>query len=130
MKKNKLPFWQLSLIFGMITLLALGISYGYGIEQNTGMMSQMMGSSMGNMMGSMHVQNITIPYLIRQQQMMESTTGQNQDHASHHQDSSPLKTTHYLTTITIAVLLPLILAGTAFLAIIWFGKTGKGGGKH
>lgn len=130
MQKNKLPFWQLSTIFIMITLLTLGISYGYGIEQNTGMMSQMMGSSMGNMMGSMHAQNITIPDLIRQQEMMEAATGQNQDHASHHEDAGPLKTTHYLTTATIAVLLPLILAGTVFLAIIWFGKTVKGGGKH
>lgn len=128
MPKNKLPFWQLSLIFGVITLLATGISYGYRIETN--MMSQMMGSTMGNMMGSMHAENITIPDLIRQEQMMETATVQSQDHESHHQDSGSLKTTHYLTTITIVVLLPLILASTVFLTIIWFGKTGKGGSKH
>jgi len=116
--KKKIHFWQLVLIFGAITILALAVSYGYGYRKQASMMTQ----SMGNMMGSMHLRNITIGDLVKQQEQMEMVQGQNQsqNHSSHHGESNSfLKTAHYLTTATIIILLPFIVAGTVFLAIIW-----------
>ncbi|MCX7746548.1 MAG: hypothetical protein N2645_06625 [Clostridia bacterium] len=130
--KKKLHFWQLAIIFGAITILGLAAAYGYGARDQAGMMSQ----SMGNMMGSMHLKNITLGDLLRREEQMEMMQGQNQNpnqaagqaaqqrgtasHSGHHGGSgSFLKTAHYLTTGTIIILLPFIVAGTIFLAIIW-----------
>lgn len=108
-------FWQLVLIFGAITVLALAASYGYSRTQQAGMM----GSSMGNMMSSMHLRNITVNDLIRQQEQVETATGQDSMASHHGEGNGFLKATHTLTTATIIILLPFIIAGTVFLTIIW-----------
>lgn len=118
MDKRKLNFWQLSIIFGAITIIALAVSYGYGYKKQASMMNK----SMGNMMSSMHLRNVTIYDLINRQEQMEALQGQNQsqNHSSHHSESNSfLKVTHYLTTATMVILLPFIIAGAVFLAIIW-----------
>lgn len=118
--KNKRPFWQLSTVFIILILFVLSISYGYEITENTGMM----GKSMAGMKASMIGPNITINDLLKQPESMMNASGQG--HSEHHAELSELQFTHYITTIIIIVLMPLILAGTVFLTIIWFGATGKG----
>lgn len=113
--KKKLLFWQLVLIFGAITVLALAASYGY----NRPPQGSMMGASMGSMMGSMHLQSATVRDLFRQQEQVETTIGQDSMTSHHSQESGLLKATHILTTATIVLLLPFIIAGTVFLAILW-----------
>ncbi|MFZ5986452.1 MAG: hypothetical protein ACOYWZ_04910 [Bacillota bacterium] len=116
--KKKLHFWQLVIIFGALTILSLSVSYGFGYRKQTSMMNE----SMGGMMRSMHLRNITIGDLIKQQEHAEVVLGQkqSQNHNSHHgQSYSFLRAVHYLTTATIVILLPFITAGTIFLAIIW-----------
>ncbi|MCX8131823.1 MAG: hypothetical protein N3I35_17220 [Clostridia bacterium] len=113
--RKKLYFWRLALIFGAITVLALAVSFGFNREREAGMMD----TSMGNMMSSMHLKNITVSDLIKQQEKMESVTGQDSMAGHHSGVSSFLNSAHYLTTATIIILLPFIVAGTIFLAIIW-----------
>ncbi|MBC7766269.1 MAG: hypothetical protein H7Y41_07260 [Hyphomonadaceae bacterium] len=117
--KNKLPFWQLSILFGLITIIALGLSYGEPREAVKGMMGQ----SMGDMMGSEHLKNATIQDLIRQlktDKAMANTVNDSSSHDSHHEGTNSfLKTMHYLTTATIVLMLPFIIAGTIFLTIVW-----------
>lgn len=115
LNKKKLHFWQLVLTFGAITVLALAASYGYNRTQQT----NMMGLSMGNMMSSMHLKNITVNDLIRQQEQVEAATGQDSMASHHNNGNGFLKTIHILTTASIIILLPFIVAGTVFLAIIW-----------
>jgi len=114
--KKKLHFWRLSLIFGTITILALMVAYGYAGPRK----EDHMGTSMGSMMKESHLRNASISDLIVQQEQMEKVTG-NDSMASHHAGSgSFLGITHTLTTGTVVILLPFIIAGTVFLAIVWF----------
>lgn len=115
--KKKYHFWQLALIFGAITVLALAASYGFA----RGRKATMMGQSMGNMMQGMHLRDITIGDLVRRQEMDETAwSTQPQGMESHHQSTgSMLESMHQLTTSVIIVLLPLILGGVIFLAILW-----------
>jgi hypothetical protein len=81
----------------------------------------MMDQSMGNMMGQNHLKEITIRDLILREEQSETT--QTDEHAQHHSsEGSPLSALYRITTLTIAVLIPFILAGTIFLMIIWFDK--------
>lgn len=114
--KKKIHFWQLAFIFGSITIITLAISYG----SFQGNVSQIMSGSMGGMM-QMHLEDVTVRDLIVKQEQMESTQLQtSQDHSSHHgETNSFLSAVYFLTTATIVVLLPFILAGTIFLTIIW-----------
>ncbi|MCX7923088.1 MAG: hypothetical protein N3B21_13920 [Clostridia bacterium] len=116
--KRKLHFWQLVFVFGAITILALAANYGYGSMKQPGMMND----TMGSMMGLMHLKNITVSDLVKQQERLESIQGQaqTQNHSNHHATSgSFLKTAHYLTTAAVILLLPFIIAGSIFLAIVW-----------
>ncbi|KNY28064.1 hypothetical protein [Pseudobacteroides cellulosolvens] len=118
MDKKKLRFWRLAITFVEITILALIVSYGYGYRKQASMMNK----TMGNMMSSMHLGNITLSDMIKEQEQIEGLQEQNQSqsHNSHHsQSDSFLTATHYLTTATIVILLPFIIAGSVFLAIIW-----------
>lgn len=76
----------------------------------------MMGQSMGNMMASMHLKNINIRDLFYQKESMNMMQGM-QPH--HNNQSGFLIISHYLTTGTIIILLPFIIAGSVFLAILW-----------
>ena len=114
--KKKIHFWQLTFIFGLITFLAL--IYSYGNDQ--GNQSQMMGDTMGEMMG-MHLNNVTVSDLIAQEGQMDTTAqSQVQDMSSHHSETNSfVNAVHLLAIATIVILLPFIIAGTVFLAIIW-----------
>lgn len=113
--KKKIHFWQLAFIFGLITFLAL--TYAYGNDQ--GNQSQMMSDTMGEMMG-MHLNNVTVSDLIAQQDTMTQSQSQVQDMSSHHSETNSfVSAVHLLSIATIVILLPFIIAGTVFLAIIW-----------
>ncbi|PKM94458.1 MAG: hypothetical protein CVU84_10330 [Firmicutes bacterium HGW-Firmicutes-1] len=116
MVKKKLAFIKLSAFFGMITLLT--IFFLWGNKSSTTSPASMMGQSMGDMMSGEHLQDITVRELILQQDQIEESQDIDSQ-ASHHSSEGFLKTAHYLSTATIVILLPFILAGTIFLAIIW-----------
>lgn len=81
----------------------------------------MMDQSMGSMMSSMHLQEVTLNDLIRQEEQVETPAADGDEHSGHHSETGGfLETTNKLTTGTIIILLPFIIAGTVFLAIIWF----------
>lgn len=111
--KKKRHFWQLSFIFISITIVSL--LYNWQYKSNLQSSMSMMTQSMGNMMSSMHLQNIKLEDLFKQEK--ESVENVN---ASHHDSQDPkLKRVHYFTTIIIIVLIPFIVAGSIFLAIVW-----------
>ncbi len=116
MNKKKLPFIQLAAIFGLITLIAL--FYSWGSSPNTMSSPSMMEQSMGSMM-KMHLENVTVAELVKQKQPVQAAQV-GDDAASHHNEQySFLKIMHFLTTATIVILLPFIIAGAVFLGIIW-----------
>lgn len=123
LRGNKQPFWHLCLIFGSITLLIAGLSLGYGQNQINGMMSD----SMGNMMKTMELSEVTIQDIIRQYE--PSVNGQDQEHSGHHDEAGSMKMIHDFSISTIVLLLPLILAGSLFLTIAWFGTNNEKGGE-
>ena len=114
--KKKIHFWQLTFIFGLITFLALTYAY----ENDRGNQSQMMSGTMGEMMG-MHLNNVTVSDLIAQQEQIDTMAqSQAQDMSSHHSGTNSfVSAIHLLAIATIVILLPFIIAGTVFLAIIW-----------
>lgn len=113
---KKINFWRLAFVFSAITILALVVSYG----SYRGDQSMMMSGTMGDMM-QMHLGEVTIQDLITQQEQAEvQYQTQTQDHSSHHgEGNSYIAAVHFLTTATIVLLLPFIVAGSVFLAIIW-----------
>ena len=123
MAKRKMPFIKLSIIFVLIILLAIFFSWGNNNEM--GVQSSMMDQSMGNMMGENHLKDITVRDLIIQEEQIETvqTQANEESNASHHDSNgSLLETLHKITTITIVVLLPFIIAGSVFLMIVWFDR--------
>ncbi|MBB6215474.1 hypothetical protein HNQ80_001563 [Anaerosolibacter carboniphilus] len=109
--KKKHHFLQLSVIFGALVTLSLLANWGYNAGLETGM--TMMGQSMGNMMQTMHGQEITVSDLIRQEEKIETATQQE----NHHESESSF---FNAATGLMMVSLPFIIAGTIFLAIMWF----------
>lgn len=122
--KKKRNFLILVFIFASITMIKL--TYDWQFNSNSS--ESMMTDSMGNMMSSMHLQNITMEDLIRQQEQMDNTMTVNDEHSNHHSGGNGFMTAiHKLTTGTIVILLPFIIAGTIFLTIVWFKKSKPGG---
>ena len=124
MSKKKLHFYQLTIVFGTIVTLTLLYNWGNNGSTETG--SSMMGQSMGKMMSSMHLKNVTLKDLINGESQKNMNMNRASDRASgsdtssHHESGSDfMKVSNLLTTGTIIVLLPFIIAGSIFLAIIW-----------
>lgn len=118
--KKKLHFFRLCIIFGIITIFALLNEWSK--PQSWQANNSMMSGSMGSMMSSMHLSNITLDDLIVQKEAQEApvNAGSNDSTSSHHNaKDSELGRAHYFTTLSIVVLLPFIVAGTMFLAIVW-----------
>lgn len=117
LSEKKHHFLQLVVVFSAVTVLALLSAWGYRDyeEKSSGMMWQ----SMGNMMSSVHARNAKLSDLLVQQESAESMNNSQSSMVSHHQASGAMKTTHYFTTAIIVILLPLILACTVFLAVVW-----------
>jgi len=116
MNKKKLPFIQLAAIFGSITLMVLFYSWGSAPSDSSS--SSMMEQSMGDMM-KMHLENVTVADLVKQNEQMEVSQGGDSQASHHEAQYGFLKIMHYLTTATMVILLPFIIAGTVFLGIIW-----------
>ena len=112
--KKKHHFLQLAVVFGAVTIISLLSVWGYRSETETGM--SMMGQSMGSMMQTMHASNITVGNLLIQEEQMETATGME---GHHNNQDEFLKISHFVTTATVVILLPFILAGSVFLGIIW-----------
>lgn len=110
--KKKLNFWRLALLYLGATILILFFLWSSPYKPN----SQMMDSSMGNMMKTMHLSNITIYDLMRNEGAEQSSNEMD----SHHQDkSSSVYNMGIMTTSIIFLLLPFIIGGTIILAIVW-----------
>lgn len=114
LNRKKLHFYQLSFVFGALIIITLLFQRELTsrIEPSEDMMTQ----SMGNMMSSMHLKNINLTSLFASER--ESKSDMNMS-SSHESNNSVIKGIHYVTTITIVALLPFIIAGVIFLAIIW-----------
>lgn len=115
--KKKLNFWRLFIGFGGLVLIAL-MFLRTGPQEPT---AQMMTGSMASMMANMHGSNITLNDFFATVDSADQSSGEADTHASHHEGApSIMKTTNYLTTAIIFLLLPLILGGSILLAIAWF----------
>ncbi|MFZ5353705.1 MAG: hypothetical protein ACOZCL_13425 [Bacillota bacterium] len=113
--RKKMNFIYLAIAFAILTVLSLYSTWSQASSLN--MQSTMMDESMGGMMAMMHLENASIASLVMQQEQMEAASDQT-DHGSHH--SEGLGKLHYLITATIIILLPIIIAGTVFLAVAWY----------
>jgi hypothetical protein len=78
----------------------------------------MMEQSMGSMM-QMHLENVTVADLIKPNEQMNVSQGGDSIAGHHEAEYGFLQIMHFLTTATIVILLPFIIAGTVFLGIIW-----------
>lgn len=114
--KKKLHFWRLAFIFGGFAIITLLLLWSSPQEPK----AQMMTSSMGNTMAQMHVSNITIYDLLKNENMQEQSQSQTDSMSSHHDSQSPIVVQlNFLMTALIFLLLPLIIGGSIILAIVW-----------
>ena len=114
--KKKLNFWRLAFIFGGFTIIILLLLWSSPQEPK----AQMMTSSMGKTMAQMHVSNITIYDLLKNEQIQEQSQGQTDNMSSHHESQAPIVVTlNFLMTALMFLLLPLIIGGSIILAIVW-----------
>jgi len=114
LNKKKINFWWLAFIFGILTFFTLLLSWG--ITPLTFEKTGMMADTMGNMMVNMHLENVTLASLLQPGEAHMRMSG------NYHNMAFSLKVIHYLTTATVLMLLPVITAGTIFLAIVWLGR--------
>ena len=114
--KKKLHFWRLAFIFGGFAIVILLLLWSSPQEPK----AQMMTSSMGNTMAQMHVSNITIYDLLKNENMQEQSQSQTDSMSNHHENQSPIVVQlNFLTTALIFLLLPLIIGGSIIMAIVW-----------
>ncbi|NJJ40856.1 hypothetical protein [Paenibacillus apii] len=113
--KQKRPFWQLSFVFAVIVILVLALSWSNPSEK----VSQM-DTSMADMMSNEVLGYATIPDLFNPG-TMESTEvlSSNGEHTGHHDQAGRLYAIHLITTALLVFMLPIIIAGALFLAIVW-----------
>lgn len=112
--KKKLHFFRLCVIFGTIVLLTLMAEWSMpGATKDS---TSMMNSSMGSMMSSMHLNDISLSDLFNQAERQETASGTSSHHSG---EETALGSLHYFTTISIVFLLPFIIGGSIFLAIVW-----------
>ena len=114
LKNKKLHFYQLCFVSIGVVVITLLINWGY--FSPTEKTESMMAKSMGNMMSSMHLKNAKLSDLFVAEAQKQSSVSTNY---SNEMTISHTKKIYYITTITIIVLLPLIIAGTVFLTIVW-----------
>lgn len=114
MNPAKLHFWQMTAVFVLLVIVTVGLQwYTYQAEEQQ-MMTQMMGQSMGEMMRMMHASNVTTAQLLTWRSEKRGSTGSRQTEAT-----ELMEWMSGFTTGAIFLLLPFIMAGTAFLLIVW-----------
>lgn len=113
--KKKLHFLQLTFVFTAITIGTVLLNWSSNTNIKNSM--SMMGQSMGNMMSSMHLKNAKLSDLVTSKEQTNTSKSKNM---SNETKEGYLKEIHYITTTIIVVLLPFIIGGTVFLAIVWF----------
>lgn len=121
-KKQKKPFWQLCIVFSVMAVLVLAISWAYPSENRASM-----DHSMAGMMKDEHLNQATIGDLFTlgtgedQQRIVTVTprTGDSAGHNGHHPQEGKLYTMHLIMTGLLVFSLPIILAGAVFLTIVW-----------
>ena len=124
MKKGSEHFYQLLLVFGTIIIFTQFFMWG-DIRNRNASKDAMMSGTMGDMMSSMHLKNIGLKDLFKSESENRKVSKsvskiKENDHSSMHGESGGImKNIHYVTTISIIILLPIIIAGAAFLAIMW-----------
>lgn len=113
--KQKRPFWQLCSVFGVIIGLVLALSWGNRTEDVA-----QMNHSMADMMKDEHLGNTTVQELFSfEESDNPEVAADNSEHTGHHIQEGKLYTMHIVTTALLVLTLPMILAGTVFLAIVW-----------
>lgn len=119
--KKKINFWRLAFAFTGLVIFVLMILWGGQKE----LKAQMMDGSMGSMMTQMHAQDQRLYDLVQlNPEQQENFLGDNSSHQSHHQKSPEIASLNIATTLIIFLLLPFIIGGSVFLAIVWFNKGG------
>ena len=114
-KSKKQNFWLLVIVFVGITIVALQIEWNSPRDPEATMMNK----SMGNMMKQEHLSNVTLRQLLAYN-LPENMMGQSSGHSNHHGEADQmLFGINRVTTLVIFALIPLILGGTVFLAVIW-----------
>ncbi|NPV92820.1 MAG: hypothetical protein HPY50_18800 [Firmicutes bacterium] len=111
MAKKKLNFWRLALTFTAVTIAAVLWVNG----PNRGVVSGM-DASMGNMMKKEHALGIRISDLFGP---AEESPQMDQMHEHHTSQGQLIVSTHVLTTAAVMLMLPLVVAGSVFLAVVW-----------
>ncbi|HMM21518.1 MAG TPA: hypothetical protein PKA10_12430 [Selenomonadales bacterium] len=114
MNPTKLHFWQLTGVFVLLVIVAVGLQWHSYQVQEKNMMTQMMGQSMGNMMRTMHASNVTTAQLLTWR-----TENGGMGNSRQKESTESMQWMNRFTTNTIFILLPFIMAGTAFLLIVW-----------
>ncbi len=112
--KKRMHFMQLALFF--IAITAVVLTQSWMKDGNTSKEAGMMNQGMGNLMSSMHLSEVSLNALFKQEEQMEAASSTS---IQHHEQSGYLKDLHFVTTATIVILLPLIVAGVIFLAVSW-----------
>lgn len=112
--KKKLHFYQLTIIFTAISIIAL--MYNWGNWSKADKSESMMTDTMGKMMKSMHLGSVKMSDLFKSEAMANNDNNQN---SQVQEEGSYIKDLFNLSTIVVVVLIPFIIAGTVFLAIIW-----------
>lgn len=114
--KKKLNFWRLAFIFFGLAIIILFLLWNSPQQQK----AQMMSGSMGSTMKQMHVSNITIYDLLKNDEAQNGMQSTMSEMASHHQNQGTgIYKMNFLITAMIFLLLPLIIGGTIVLAIVW-----------
>lgn len=123
-KKQKMPFWQLTAVFAVITVLVVALSWGNRTEN-----AAQMDASMADMMSNESLSMASIPDLFTYKGMAAGTGNRNSQHEGHHDQQGKLYTIHIVTTSLLLLTMPMIFAGAVFLAIVWpkplHGRKGK-----
>lgn len=114
-KKQKMPFWQLTAVFTVITVLVVALSWGNSTEN-----AAQMDASMADMMSNESLATATIPDLFTYEGMAAvGTEDGSSQHEGHHEQRGKLYTIHIVTTALLLLTMPLIIAGAVFLMIVW-----------
>lgn len=112
LERKKHNFFKLSVVFCALVILGLLYNWGYYQENEAHMMDE----SMGSMMRSMHGEAVNLGELLRIGEAIEYGTGKDE----HHDSDSFIAWSFNISTALMVVILPFIIAGSIFLAIVWF----------
>lgn len=117
MNRKKIHFYELAFFFCAIVILTQ--FFMWGDVRNINPSESMMARTMGENMREMHLKNIKYQDLFNSEKESVKSEAASSEHGNSSNGDKIIKKVHYIATITIISLLPLIISGSAFLAIMW-----------